>query len=180
MTVYQRECYTGLQISLENGRKYTLRNSNNDEKRKKQTVIDKLNIMTASLVNALKQSEHRHMITVKRLIDNWRGSIDELEPYAKEGILAYNVNKGEKINICLTDPITDKTIDDNINTLFFIIMHELAHVMTKEYDHNAEFWENFRFLIKFSDEKGVYKYVNYKDDPEHICGTIIASTPYIK
>ena len=60
---------------------------------------------------------------------------------------SYSVNKGEKISICVRHK--DKTfIDDNI--IIFVVIHELAHVMTKSVGHTKEFWSNFKYLLKIS------------------------------
>ena len=54
--------------------------------------------------------------------------------------LGYTINKGEKIGLC--------TNDSSMNDLFFIVLHELGHVITKEYGHPEIFWKNFEKLIK--------------------------------
>lgn len=84
--------------------------------------------------------------------------------------IGYTINKGEKIGMC-----TDGTND---NGLFFIVLHELAHVITKEYGHPEAFWKNFEKLIKKSVELGIYNYRNYNTDPVNICNYEISYTPY--
>ena len=46
---------------------------------------------------------------------------------------SYSVNKGEKISICIRQTSDDNFIDDN--TVLFVVIHELAHVMTKSVGH---------------------------------------------
>lgn len=179
-TMYQRECYSGLQIFNKGGIEYNLRNDDEEEIKSKQEIIDLLNKKTSKLIESLRKSPYKSQENVKKLLTNWTGNIEELEPHLKKGILAYNVNKGERINICLTDPITEKVIKEKINTMFFIILHELAHVMTRDYAHNKKFWDNYRFLIKYAEKEGLYEYVNYKKEPDYICGTVIDNTPYMK
>jgi hypothetical protein len=178
--MYQRECYSGLQRHTRGGKEYTLRNDNEKDVESKQKIIDVLDKRTKLLIESLKNSEYAKDKRIIKLIENWSGNIEELEPDLKKGILAYNVNKGERINICLTDPITDKVIKEKHNTMFFIILHELAHVMTNDYKHNKEFWDNYKFLLKYAEGEGIYEYVNYSQSPEHICGTTIDTTPYVK
>ena len=36
-------------------------------------------------------------------------------------------------------------------------MHELAHLITKKYEHNTNYWNNFRLLLK--DVKSLFKYL---------------------
>ena len=54
---------------------------------------------------------------------------------------SYTINKGSYIGLCLENK--------DINTLFFVLLHELAHVGTKSVGHTQEFLEFFRFLLKF-------------------------------
>ena len=69
-----------------------------------------------------------------------------------------------------------KLID--INTLTFVALHELAHVMTKSVGHTEEFWDNFSYLLKNSIKIGIYKYQNFKKKPVKYCGIKITDTPY--
>ena len=47
---------------------------------------------------------------------------------------SYSVNKGEKIVLCLRSRDgKDRLIDEN--TLTFVSIHELAHIMTKSVGH---------------------------------------------
>lgn len=131
---------------------------------------------TRKLINKLKRSEFKEKKEVKRLIRNWSGVIKQLKIKYKSESIAYSVNKGERIHICLTDPKTGKLIKDK-NTMFFVLLHELAHVMTKEYSHNEAFWNNFRFLLRFSIRERMYKYVNYKENAVTFCGKYINHNP---
>ena len=63
------------------------------------------------------------------------------------------------------------------NTIMFVALHELAHTMTQSIGHTEEFWDNFRFLLKEAIAKGIYKYKNYKEEPEAYCGISITDTP---
>ena len=91
---------------------------------------------------------------------------------------SYSINKGEKIVFCIRHKhaeINGKLVD--INTIMFVAIHELAHLMTKSIGHTPEFWDNMRFLLKHSIELGIYKYVNYSENKEKYCGILITSTP---
>lgn len=89
---------------------------------------------------------------------------------------SYSVNKGEKIVLCLRSRDgNNKLIDEN--TLIFVAIHELSHVMTITKHHQKEFWDNFRFLLKKAIEMGIYENINYKNDPKPYCGITISSSP---
>lgn len=71
------------------------------------------------------------------------------------------------IYICLRK---DKyTFENNINELYFILMHELAHLITKKYGHHEEYWNNYRLLLNIAIKKNLYIYKNYSKNPINIC-----------
>ena len=88
---------------------------------------------------------------------------------------SYSVNKGEKIVFCIRDKKTHELVD--INTMMFVAIHELAHVMTKSVGHTEEFWNNMRYLLKKAIKINVYKKVDYRDNPKPYCGTKITDSP---
>ena len=87
---------------------------------------------------------------------------------------SYSVNKGEEIAICIRNK--DNTFM-NINTILFVTIHELAHVMTLSTGHTKEFWSNFKFILKNAVEVGVYHNVDYKKDPQPYCGIEVNDSP---
>ena len=89
---------------------------------------------------------------------------------------SYSVNKGEKISICIRSVKDNSFIDDN--TILFVFIHELAHVMTDEIGHTPLFWENMAFLLKKANSLNIYIPINYKETPQRYCGMDINSTPY--
>lgn len=90
---------------------------------------------------------------------------------------AYSENKGEKLAFCLnSEKNGTKLIDEN--TLTFVAIHELAHVMTVSEGHKQEFWQNFKFLLEQAKAAGIYDPVDYKKNPEPYCGMDITDNPY--
>jgi len=57
----------------------------------------------------------------------------------------------------------------NLNTLMYVAIHELAHIVSKEYGHTTEFIMHFQDLLKKAIELGVYTYVDYSQTPEPYC-----------
>ena len=91
---------------------------------------------------------------------------------------SYSENKGEKIVVCLRDktkkpeyPLVDE------NTVMFVLIHEMAHLMTESTGHTPEFWTNFRKLLQDCVQLGVYTPVNYARFPVEYCGMTITDTP---
>jgi len=92
---------------------------------------------------------------------------------------SYSVNKGEKIVFCIRTKDEKQELID-INTILFVGIHELAHIMTVSIGHTDEFWNNMKFLLKYADKQKIYKYVNYNQQPVSYCGTTITDSPYTK
>ena len=89
---------------------------------------------------------------------------------------AYSENKGEKIAFCLEKNKGQSKLID-LNTLTFVAIHELAHVMTKSEGHKQEFWQNFKFLLENAKDAGIYEPVDYKNEPQDYCGMKITDNP---
>jgi WLM domain len=62
--------------------------------------------------------------------------------------IAYNVNKGYEIHICLDGK--------NINGAMYVFLHELAHITVEEYDHSERYWANFKRLREYAAGLGIY------------------------
>jgi hypothetical protein len=92
-------------------------------------------------------------------------------------LTAYSENKGEKIAFCLnTKKDGNKLID--INTLTFVALHELSHIMTESIGHKQEFWQNFKFLLTNAKAANIYQPIDYKKKPQDYCGMTINDNPY--
>jgi len=91
---------------------------------------------------------------------------------------SYSENKGQKIVVCLRDktkapqyPLIDK------NTVMFVMLHEMAHLMTETIGHTQEFWSNFKRLLGDAVHLSLYTPVNYAQKPTPYCGMTITDTP---
>lgn len=100
-----------------------------------------------------------------------------METLPTSELTAYSENKGEKIAFCLNKNKVDDDLID-LNTLTFVAIHELSHIMTKSVGHKQEFWENFKFLLENAKEAGIYQPVDYKKKPKEYCGMTINDNPY--
>ena len=114
---------------------------------------------------------------VKKLVKNFNPTtVKETLPTSE--FTAYSENKGEKIAFCLNKK---KHNNDNLidsNTLMFVAIHEIAHIMTTSVGHTEEFWNNFKFLLENAVELKLYTPVDYKKEPEGYCGMDITDNPY--
>jgi len=128
------------------------------------------------LVNYL-HSNYQNDDRCQRLYNNYNPlKITETLPTSK--LKAYSENKGEKIAFCLNkkNENNDKLID--INTLTFVALHELSHLMTKSIGHDKDFWDNFKFILDNAVEIKIYDPVNYRANPQNYCGMNITDNPY--
>lgn len=91
---------------------------------------------------------------------------------------SYSENKGQKIVVCLRDktqapqyPLIDQ------NTIMFVMLHEMSHLMTETIGHTQEFWTNFKRILHDAVQLGIYHPVNYAQRPTPYCGMTITDTP---
>jgi len=140
-----------------------------------QKAADKLAEINMNIDKLLKHCHDPNDDHVMKLINNYDPNV-LCELIDKSKYTAYSVNKGEKIAICLRNP--DLSIINDINSTMFVIIHELAHIMTYTEQHTPEFWNNMKNLLEFSEKCGVYKPINYAQTPVVFCGTNMNHTPY--
>jgi hypothetical protein len=91
---------------------------------------------------------------------------------------SYSENKGQKIVVCLRDKVKAPhypLIDEN--TVMFVMLHEMAHLMTETIGHTQEFWANFKRILHDAVQIGIYHPVNYAQRPTPYCGMTISDSP---
>lgn len=158
-------------VSNIDGESYLVRNR--EDKQEACDILASIKNNLQKIVTYLKEN-HISDPKVKRLVSKYKPqNISESIP--NTNYTSYSVNKGEKIVFCIRDKKTHNLVD--INTMMFVAIHELAHIMTKSIGHTEEFWDNMRYLLKKGIKIGVYRNVNYKDNPKAYCGTQITDSP---
>jgi hypothetical protein len=160
-------------IASKDGNRYCVR-----EREKLELAADLLATVTQKckqMVNYMKEKHPDDARTI-RLVEGFNPKkISETLPTSE--LTAYSENKGEKIAFCLnTTKDGNKLID--INTLTFVALHELSHIMTESIGHKQDFWQNFKFLLTNAKEAGIYDPVDYKKTPKQYCGMTINDNPY--
>jgi len=91
---------------------------------------------------------------------------------------SYVAGKGKSIGFCLREKASG---EDNLHKwgiVQFVALHEISHIITEEYGHEPEFWQNFKFLIGEAIDAGLYTPVDYRKTPETYCGVLVAFSPY--
>jgi hypothetical protein len=89
---------------------------------------------------------------------------------------SYSENKGEVIVVCLRDKRHPYRLVDE-NTVMFVLLHEMAHLMTTSIGHTPEFWANFKRILHDAVQVGIYTPVNYAREPTPYCGMVISDSP---
>jgi hypothetical protein len=160
-------------IASNDGNRYCVR-----ERNKLELAANLLATVTGNCrkMVAYMNEKHANDERVKRLVNGFNPKkISETLPTSE--LTAYSENKGEKIAFCLnTTKDGDKLID--INTLTFVALHELSHIMTTSIGHKQEFWANFKFLLENAKEANIYQPIDYKKNPKNYCGMKITDNPY--
>lgn len=90
----------------------------------------------------------------------------------EDGYTSYSVSKGERLVLCLR---TDSRLE-RINTIMYVAIHELGHLMTREYGHPPAYWANFDRLLREAVEIGLYRKQDYGANPQSYCGIEIDSS----
>jgi hypothetical protein len=141
------------------------------------TLLSKIRGKLEKVVNHFKDDINADG-PYKRLISRFNPESFEENDMTSDST-SYSENKGEKIVVCLRDktnapeyPLIDE------NTIMFVLIHEMAHLMTESMGHTPEFWTNFRKLLHDCVKLGVYTHVNYSKNPTGYCGMTISDTPF--
>lgn len=161
-------------VSTSDGKKYCVRDRHNLTKASNllAKTTDKLKFLVDNMNNRYSNREN-----VKRLVDNFNPTtIKETLPTSEH--TAYSENKGEKIAFCLNKNKNNNNKLIDPNTLMFVAIHEIAHVMTESVGHTDEFWYNFKFLLENAVELGIYEPIDYKKNPKQYCGMEISDNPF--
>jgi len=159
-------------IKASNGNEYLVRNL--PDKVEAANKLGSISDSLKNLVNGLNENDDKKGEYIKGLKESFNPE------YITENIpgsvyVAYSVNKGEELSLCIRKKDTEEFIDDN--TIIFVAIHELAHIMTPETGHTPLFWDNMKYLLEQASSQGIYMPVDYSQTPVEYCGMDINSTP---
>ena len=117
-------------------------------------------------------------LQVKQLRQNFKpdpSRISESTPDAEH--TSYSVNKGESVHLCLRQRQGNNESLVKENVMTFVALHEMAHMITTTIGHGPDFWNNFGWLLKISEEQGIYTYEDFSAHPVSYCGVKITDSP---
>ncbi len=126
---------------------YNVRRGNDKEARADILAVlyGKFKIIVTSLENDPK---HVNKANVQRLIKKWKSGISVKEIGNMESDAAYVINK-QNMSFCLQKSKNEILLEE-LNLITYVAIHELAHIMSVETDHGAEFIMNFEFLLNYA------------------------------
>jgi hypothetical protein len=161
-------------VSTVDGNKYCVR-----EREKVQAAADLLAKITDKCKDLVEYVAKKYPSNedVQRLYENFNPK-KVMETLPTSTYTAYSENKGEKLAFCLNRQKEDNDVLIDENTLMFVAIHELSHIMTKSIGHKTEFWQNFKFLLENAKAAGIHSPVDYKKEPKEYCGMKIHDNPY--
>jgi hypothetical protein len=183
-SIFEKKIYNNV-----NNINYKLINDNNTKEAAR--LLDSLNQFVYVIIKQLKRELHsgqdfgKMNYFVKNLIKKYDPSRMEEGPYIREGEpgsmgedlpsgdrpdSAYVINKGERIVMCLRD--ANGRFHD-MNVLHYILVHEISHIGSTEEQHYDEFWQNFKWLMRYLEARGIYTADDYYTNPVKYCGTIM-------
>ena len=135
--------------------------------------LSSINTKLKKLIDSLDKDERDGIDRLKERYNPYR--LTETEENSK--YTSYSLNKGEKIALCIRKKGDNLTFE-NENTVIFVAIHELSHIMTKSVGHEKEFWDNMAFLLEKAHELDIYDPVDYNENNIDYCGMEITTTPY--
>ena len=135
--------------------------------------LSSINTKLKKLIDSLDKDERDGIDRLKERYNPYR--LTETEENSK--YTSYSLNKGEKIALCIRKK-EDNILFENENTVIFVAIHELSHIMTESVGHEKEFWDNMAFLLEKADKLNIYDPVDYNENNIDYCGMEITTTPY--
>ncbi len=146
----------------------------------KQQAADLMAKVRMRLIRIIEhfQTTYPDKPQVRRLMKNFVAEpsrMVEATPDAEH--TSYSVNKGETMHLCLRQRRAgdESLVDENVMT--FVTLHELGHCMTESIGHGPDFWNNFAWILKEAEAKGIYTYQDFAAQPVPYCGVSITDQP---
>ncbi len=136
-------------------------------------TLAKIKANIVKLVNHLKANINKfpeNSDSIKNLIKRTK-VINIMETPENEQYTSYTVNKGERLCICVRSKLIENIHD--MNTLMYVVLHEVSHIACPEYGHTPLFKKIFKFLLQQGSEIGIYKPIDYRITPQNYCGMTI-------
>jgi hypothetical protein len=154
---------------------------NDDDADKTAVIINDLNLFVIDVIDHLKVAivENRidddHMYFVKNLVNKYNPMVVS-EGNSDDSDTSFIINKGDKMVICVKNRNNEF---HDMSLLKFVTLHEISHIGSIEYQHESEFWDNFRWLLRFVVKERMYEPIDYGKYPIEYCKHVyLQDNPY--
>ena len=155
-----------------NGKYYKIRiRDNKEENQKYSNFIAKLDDNCRFIIDEMVKNSIPNKEISLRLYNRFKNK-EIRETPSNDSSAAYTINKGH-IWICCEK---DGKMND-FNDSMFVLLHELAHIMSNNYGHGKEFQVNFSAIVKYAVKLDKYKPVKYEENNTTFCGVNITTGP---
>jgi hypothetical protein len=137
---------------------------------------------SSDMANALKSAVHTEYLQerITQLVNNYNPKyIYEISPKNSGNATSYTEDK-KILVLCLRHKKPDTSGNyelHDINTMMFVVLHELTHMANKSWGHPTDFWILFKFLLMNAIEADIYSAVDYSKYPINYCGLWLRYNP---
>jgi hypothetical protein len=178
---------TSWMTSEYDGLKYRVHNAHSGPENAANTIAI-LNEKAITLLRYLKTGNqiNSDKNMVSRLLKNYStDNLVENSPKNISGDTSFTYNDGSVLALCIReyDPASTGDVDTydihDINTLTFVLVHEMAHISIIQSGHPPEFWKSFKKLLLDAQNAGILQIIDYSKYPVKYCGMIIDSNPAV-
>lgn len=153
------------------GRLYRVRNDVPDPKESAAVLAELRRRINIFLTYLTPQTNPYH----RRLVDRIHQTVIRENPlrHPPQNMTSYSINKGEEIILCLRNPQTQQLHD--LDTLMYVMLHEVAHVACPEIGHTQLFVDIFADFLSIAVKKAkILQKTDFKSEPMRYCGITIA------
>jgi len=164
--------YAGIKVKSNiDNRYYFVRNVSKEYNQKAADTLAKLNASIDKLIKHLKSIDNG---TFQKNVDLliYRYNPNELMENIMQIDTSFTIDKGQRMELCIDtrEPINLEPEIHDLNTLLYVLAHEISHCASITYNHTPEFKRNFQYILKKAIEIGIYKYIDYSKTPINYCG----------
>ena len=152
--------------------KFTLKPDTYDNQVKKADLLIDLKEKINKLIDYLRLNNIPSKEAAERLYTRFK-TTNVRETSLFESSAGYTINKGHELRLCINK--VNGVYQPDI--VMFIMLHELAHILSITYGHNQEFKENMDLLVKEAVKIGIYSGQDYTQKPVDYCGVVIRNSP---
>jgi hypothetical protein len=155
------------------GKKYKVVNVNNKINKEKADYLARIYSKAKKTVQHMYDNKLPTKEIANRTMERFN-NCEFGETSNGEKSAAYTIGKGYGgMRLCIM--VNGKF--NNENDAFFVVLHELAHVMSVSYGHNDEFKQNFNFIVKLAVKLDLWKPAEYEKEARDYCGTLVTNSP---